>query len=95
MTDNGGAMRGLAEKIAAIRRAVSDEHRVAGLLVVRSTTRNGAIVGAMPAVFSSRFPAASGAWLAALGDSAIPMPTEDGFLWSATNGSRLFAARLR
>jgi transcriptional regulator with XRE-family HTH domain len=35
MTDAGGAMRGLADKIAAIRRSVSDEHRVAGLLVMR------------------------------------------------------------
>ena len=94
MSDGGDAMRGLADKVAAIQRSVGEGGRVAGLLVLRATARNRSIVGSLRSVFSTRFPGSSAGWLAALQDPARPMPSSDGFVWSASNGSRLFVARL-
>ena len=94
MSDGGDAMRGLADKVAAIQRSVGDDGRVAGLLVLRATARNRSIIASLRGVFSTRFPGSSAGWLAALQDPARPMPRRDGFLWSASNGSRLIAARL-
>jgi hypothetical protein len=94
MADGGDAMRGLADKVSAIQRSVGDGGRVAGLLVLRATARNRSIVASLKGVFSTRFPGSSAGWIAALQDPARPMPSSDGFIWSASNGSRLFAARL-
>ena len=87
-------MRGLSDKVAAVQRSIGDGERVAGLLVLRATARNRTTVGSLRGVFATRFPGSSAAWLAALGDPARPMPSGDGFIWSASDGSRLFAARL-
>lgn len=95
ISDGGEAMRGLSDKVSAVRRSIGDGECVAGLLVLRATARNRAIVASLRGVFANRFPASSAAWLAALGDPARPMPSRDGFVWSASDGSRLFAARLR
>lgn len=94
LTDGGDAMRGLADKVAAVRRDVENGWTVAGLLILRSTTRNRALVGEFADLLIARFPASSGAWLAALRDPARPMPKADGLVWSSVDGRRLFAVRL-
>jgi len=94
MNDGGDAMRALSDKVSAIRRSVGDGERVAGLLVLRATTRNRATIRALRNVFASRFSGSSAGWLAALIDPTRPMPEEDGLVWSSIDGARLFPARL-
>jgi hypothetical protein len=87
-------MRGLADKVAAIRRDVGGAATVQGLLVLRATRRNRSLVADLHDLVATRFPAPSAAWLAALRDPKRPMPAGDGFLWSSVDGTRLSAARL-
>lgn len=95
LTDGGAAMRGLADKTATIRREVVDDRiSVRGLLVLRATRRNRALVRELKDLFATRFPASSAEWLNALLDASVAMPRADGFLWSSVDGTRLFAARL-
>jgi len=61
MADGGDAMRGLSDKVAALRRSVVDDGQVAGLLVLRATARNRAIVASLHGIFVNRFPASSAA----------------------------------
>ena len=56
--------------------ASGDASRVGALWVVRGTRRNRALIGSLPELFTSRFPASSHDWLRALGDSAAPMPAD-------------------
>jgi transcriptional regulator with XRE-family HTH domain len=95
LTDGGAAMRGLANKVAAVRREVGDGWRVGGLLILRSTARNRETVREFRDLFVARFPSSSAAWLAALNDPARPMPRNDGLAWSSVGGNRLIPARLR
>ena len=94
LSDGGDAMRGLADKVAAVRREVGPGWTVAGLLVLRSTTRNRSTVRELRDLFAARFPARSSAWLGCLDDPTRPMPAGDGLAWSTVNGDRLYAARL-
>jgi transcriptional regulator with XRE-family HTH domain len=94
LTDGGEAMRGLADKVAAVRRGAGTDSTVAGLLILRSTSRNRGVVREFADLFAGRFPASSSAWLAALRDPARAMPNADGLAWSSTDGSRLVAARI-
>ena len=94
LTDGGDAMRGLADKVAAVRRHVDTSWTVSGLLILRSTSRNRALVRELAELLAARFPASSTAWLAALRDPARPMPKADGLVWSSLDGRRLFAVRL-
>lgn len=94
IADGGAVIRNLTDKTAAVRRDAVPGATVRGLLIVRATRRNRAVVGALPALFSSRFPGSSAAWLRALTDSTAPLPDGDGFLWSSVSGDRLFPARL-
>jgi transcriptional regulator with XRE-family HTH domain len=94
LTDGGAALRNLADKVAAIRRAAASGTAVRGLVIVRATRRNRDTIGAFPAVFASRFPGSSAAWLRALTDPAALLPDEDGLLWSSARGDRLMAVRL-
>lgn len=99
LADVGEVFRGLADKVAAIEReqgpgSVRDDmSRVAGLLILRATRRNRETVHRLGAVFKTRFPASSAAWLRALSSAAGPMPDRDGFAWSSVRGHRLFATR--
>jgi transcriptional regulator with XRE-family HTH domain len=93
LVDGGEAMRGLADKVIAVRRR-EPRAKVAGLLVVRATQRNRAVVRELGGVFRARFPAPSDDWLVAL-THRQPMPEADGFLWAAIDGSVLRIARLR
>jgi hypothetical protein len=99
LVDVGAALRGLADKTAAIRRqhlaatGGASGPAVAGLLVIRGTLRNRTVVGQIRALLESRFPAAGSAWLAALGEPGRPMPEGDGWVWSSVAGDRLMAPR--
>ena len=94
LTDGGAAMRGLADKVAAVRREVGASWTVTGILVLRATMRNRGLVREFADLFDARFPASSASCLAAICEPGRPMPRRDGFLWSSVDGSRLFAARL-
>ena len=99
VTDVGDVLRGLADKVAAIRReraarsADGPPSLVAGLLVIRATRRNRALVKSLSGMFDSRFPTPGRRWLQALSDPGMPMSAADGFVWSTVSGDRLFAAR--
>jgi len=92
LADGGDAMRRLADKVAAVRRE-APAATVRGLLILRATSRNRALVRQLCDLFETRFPASSHAWLLALRDPQHRMPDADGFAWSSVDGSRLFAAR--
>jgi hypothetical protein len=87
-------MRGLADKVAAVRRHVGASWRVSGLLILRSTRRNRGLLREFSDLFAARFPASSAAWLAALRGPARSMPVEDGLVWSSVDGVRMSAVRL-
>jgi hypothetical protein len=93
LSDGGDAMRGLADKVAAVRRSVDPGWTVSGLLVLRATSRNRGLVRELADLFAARFPSSSSAWVAALRGENAGMPRTDGFAWSSVSGNRLFAAR--
>ena len=95
LSDAGAAMRGLTDKVAAVRRTSPPEARVAGVLVLRATLRNRATTRELASVFAARFPGSSASWLAALRTVEVAMPEEDGLLWSSVSGDRLMAVRRR
>jgi transcriptional regulator with XRE-family HTH domain len=95
VTDVGGAFRGHADKVNAARRAFGPEWRVAGLLVVRGTSRNRALIRDLGDVIGARYPASSVAWLDALRNPQTPMPDADGFAWTGATSPDLRPARLR
>ena len=92
VADAGHDMRGLSDKVAAVRRERPSD-RIAGLLGVRATRRNRELVAEIAPLVDARFPGSSAAWLAALRDRTVPMPHEDGFVWARVDGSGLFARR--
>jgi transcriptional regulator with XRE-family HTH domain len=94
IADGGAAIRNLTDKVAAVRRTAEAGTLVRGLLIVRATKRNRAMISALPALFSSRFPGSATAWLRALTDPEAPLPDGDGLLWSSAKGDHLVAARL-
>ena len=94
LLDGGEAMRGLESKVQAVRERLGGGWQVQGLLVVRGTHRNRALVRELRDLFAARYPASSAAWLRALEDPSAPMPNESGFAWTSVDGTRLVAARL-
>jgi transcriptional regulator with XRE-family HTH domain len=94
LSDGGDAMRGLADKVAALRREAPAGWRVAGLLVLRATSRNRSTIRELADLFAARFSAKSSAWLRALSDPDQPMPDGDGLAWSSVSAGRLYAVRL-
>lgn len=100
VTDVGDVFRGLEDKVAFVRREHAARHdggpptRVAGLLVIRGTTRNRSLIATLSLMFASRFPTPGRQWLRALSTPGLKMPIADGFVWSSSRGDRLFAARL-
>lgn len=93
LADGGDTMRGLADKVAAIRRQVGPGWNVSGMLVLRSTSRNRGLVQEFADLFAARFPASSAGWLASLRDPTRPMPSSDGMAWTSVRGDRLFPSR--
>jgi len=94
LLDGGDAMRGLDAKVLATRMRLGPDWRVEGLLLLRRTSRNRALVRDLAPLIAARFPAPSGAWLRALVDPNAPMPDAPGFAWTSVTGDRLIAARL-
>ena len=92
--DGGDVMRGLADKVAVVRRSAPGL-RVAGLLVLRATRRNRLLMTELRPLVEARFPASSSDWIAALRSPSHRMPTADGFVWARVDGTSLFAARRR
>ena len=74
LLDGGAAMRGLEAKVQATRERLGPEWRAEGLLVVRGTTRNRALVRDLRSLFTARYPARSGEWLRALADPRTAVP---------------------
>jgi transcriptional regulator with XRE-family HTH domain len=94
LLDVGDAMRGLEAKVVATRERLGPDWRVEGLLVVRGTRRNRALVGQLRALFAARYPASSRGWLLSLANPNRDMPHGAGFAWTSADGNRLFPARL-
>ena len=82
LLDGGEAMRGLAGKVQALREQLGSTWRVQGLLVVRGTHRNRALVRQLRPLFAARYPASSASWLRSLTDPQTPMPNDGGFAWT-------------
>ena len=95
LLDGGEAMRGLHAKVLATQVRLGPEWRVQGLLLLRRTSRNQALVRNLVPLIAARFPASSAAWLRALTDTNAPMPNAAGFAWTSVAGEHLIAARLR
>jgi hypothetical protein len=99
--DVGAAWRGLDAKVATLARARASRElaggpptKVAGLLLIRGTRRNRALVREFGPLFRTHFPASSGGWLTALRSGDRPMPDGSGVVWTDVQGTRLIAARL-
>ena len=95
LLDGGEAMRGLEAKVASTRARLGEGWRVEGLLLLRRTSRNRALVRDLAPLVAARYPASSAGWIAALSDPGRPMPDSGGFAWTTVRGDRLLAARLR
>jgi transcriptional regulator with XRE-family HTH domain len=93
LLDGGAAMRGLAAKVRATHDRLGTDVHVEGLLVVRGTARNRALVRELGPLFAARYPASSVGWLQALTLPDRPMPRGSGFLWTDVAASRLISAR--
>jgi transcriptional regulator with XRE-family HTH domain len=93
LTDAGGEMRELADKVAAIQRQRGEAWTVRGFLVLRATAGNRRVVREASAVFTARFGATGAAWMAALRAGAN-LPGADGLLWTSVQGDRLYPSRL-
>lgn len=91
--DVGASMRGLEDKVAAVRREFRDAS-VAGLLLVRGTSRNRRLIADLEGLIAARFPADGSDWRRALLDSRYPMPRDDGWLWASVRGDRLVTPRM-
>jgi transcriptional regulator with XRE-family HTH domain len=91
--DGGEAIRGLEAKVAATRQRLGPGWRVQGLLLLRRTARNRALVRELAPLIRARYPSSAG-WLRALRDPATPMPDAGGFAWTSVAGDSLIAARL-
>jgi transcriptional regulator with XRE-family HTH domain len=92
--DGGEAMRGLDAKVLATRTRLGPDWRVEGLLVLRGTRRNRALVGELAHLFGARFPASSVRWIRALANPEVRMPPATGLAWTDVAGTQLIAARL-
>ena len=94
LLDVGDAMRGLEAKVQATKLRLGAEWVVSGLLVVRRTRRNRALLSQLGALFAARYPASSRRWLRALGEADAPMPTTSGLAWTSADGRQLSPAHL-
>ena len=93
--DGGDAIRGLERKILATSARLGPDWRVEGLLLLRRTARNQALVRSIAPLLRARYPASSARWLLALRDPAVAMPDGRGFAWTSVDGTRFIPARLR
>ncbi len=94
LTDGGEAMRGLHAKVIATAGSLGPGWQVQGLLLLRRTSRNRALVRDLAPLLAARYPASSPAWLRALSYPGAVLPAAAGFAWTSVRGDRLVAARL-
>jgi transcriptional regulator with XRE-family HTH domain len=94
LTDGGEAIRGLEAKVMATRKRLGPGWQVAGLLLLRQTSRNRQLIRDLAPLIMARYPASSAGWLASLTNPDKPMPNAGGFAWTSVAGDRLIAARL-
>ncbi len=94
LVDGGEAMRGLEAKVIAISASLGSGWQVRGLLLLRRTSRNRALVRDLAPLVAARYPASSSAWLRALSLPGAALPSAAGFAWTTVRGDRLVAARL-
>lgn len=100
--DVGAALRGFDAKVAEVERAHAATEllgeaswRVSGLFVVRATHRNRRLIAEFAPIFDAHFPGSGLAWLRALADETILMPSDPAVVWTDVAGARLFAQRRR
>lgn len=95
LDDVGAAVRGLGDKVAAVRRAHPGAV-VAGVFVLRRTRRNRQLVGSFGGLFRSRFAGSGSRVIGSLmrPDRPLPRPPADALLWTDVGGTRLIASRL-
>jgi transcriptional regulator with XRE-family HTH domain len=92
LADIGAVMRGLDDKVAAIRRETPGA-AVRGVLLVRQTSRNRDLMAELEDLVAARFAAPGAAWMRALADPSGPLPDADGWLWTSAGGDRISAPR--
>lgn len=99
--DVGAPSRDWQRRLDAVeRRAIArmrpDEGlpSVSGCWVVRATRRNRQLITEHRNFFGGRFPGSSRAWLAALANQNVAMPSASALLWVDVGGTRIFAAHL-
>ncbi|HEY7590436.1 MAG TPA: hypothetical protein VH723_05545 [Candidatus Limnocylindrales bacterium] len=99
--DVGDVLRALDAKVATVARDLAARElagaapgRVGGLLVVRGTRRNRALVREFRALFEARFGRRSSAWLTALRNPSHALPEGHGLAWTDAGATRLIPARL-
>jgi transcriptional regulator with XRE-family HTH domain len=80
--DGGAAMRGLEGKVQTLRQRMGPAWNVQGLLLVRGTRRNRALVRELAPLFAARYPASSDAWLGALRNPDVPLPHDGAMAWT-------------
>jgi transcriptional regulator with XRE-family HTH domain len=99
--DVGEPLRAWSSRLAAVERyAIARMHDdivpiTSGCWVVRATQRNRRLVADHANLFRARFPGSGRAWLAALTNPAVAMPTRPSLLWINVKGDRLFPVRWR
>jgi transcriptional regulator with XRE-family HTH domain len=94
LDDVGAALRGLDEKVAAVRRSLPGWN-VQGAWVVRGTRRNHDLLRDLAPLVDARFPGDAVAWLEALGDPTAGLPTAPVLVWTGSSNPRLLASRRR
>lgn len=85
------------ERLAIARTRPSDAPtlpRTCGVWLVRATRRNRELVRRHANVSRARFPESGAAWIRALGDPGVAMPSRPALLWVAVDGSRIHSAGL-
>jgi transcriptional regulator with XRE-family HTH domain len=93
LNDVGAAFRGFDAKVASATRSANGAGIVSGVMVLRGTQRNRALVREFGALFRSHFPSSSAAWLAAL-TGPNTMPNAPGLLWTNVAGTQLGIVRV-
>jgi hypothetical protein len=98
--DVGAPLRDWSRRLDAVdrygvsRMRPDDELPVtSGCWIVRATKRNRLLIAQHRNLFRSRFPGSGRAWLVAVTDATIPMPSSPALLWVTVSGERLFPVR--
>jgi len=99
--DVGEPLRAWNSRLAAVERyAIARMQNdvlpiTSGCWIVRATQRNRRLVADHANLFQARFPGSGRAWLAALTNPTVAMPTRPSLLWINVKGDRLFPVRWR